>query len=94
MVRVFLLTASILVLYWIHNNFAIVNLPLHSIWTWIASLLLVEFTYYWVHRALHEFNILWAAHQFHHMAEDVNITTTIRDSVVDLMVYAVRHYKF
>lgn len=48
---------------------------------------MVEFVYYWTHRALHEFNILWAAHQFHHMAEDINITTTVRDSIVDLIIY-------
>lgn len=87
--RVFLLTLSVTVLYWVYNNYRIVDLPLNSVLTWVVSLLLVEFTYYWVHRALHEFNFLWAAHQFHHMAEDVNISTTIRDSVVDLLVYAV-----
>ncbi|CAG2174203.1 unnamed protein product, partial [Oppiella nova] len=85
--RALLLGVVVIVFSWIHNNFRIVDLPLHSVWTWIFSLLLVEFTYYWTHRALHEINILWAAHQFHHMAEDVNITTTIRDSVVDLILY-------
>ncbi|CAG2179258.1 unnamed protein product, partial [Oppiella nova] len=87
--RVFLLTTSVHCFNWIFTNYALLDLPLHSIWTWLFSLLVVEFTYYWTHRALHEFNILWAAHQFHHMAEDVNITTTIRDSVVDLFIYAV-----
>ena len=74
---------------WIYANYALVNLPLHSATTWIISLLLVEFVYYWTHRALHELNFLWAAHQFHHMAEDINISTTIRDSVVDLIIYDV-----
>ena len=83
------MTASITTLTWINTNYKIVDLPLNSVWTWFISLLLVEFTYYWIHRALHEFNILWAAHQFHHMAEDVNVSTTIRDSVVDLFIYAV-----
>ena len=73
----------------IYDNYRIIDLPLYSVWTWLFSLLLVEFVYYWTHRALHEFNILWAAHQFHHMAEDLNITTTIRDSVVDLIIYDV-----
>lgn len=74
---------------YIHTNYAFVHLPLHSVWTWLFSLLMVEFVYYWTHRALHEFNILWAAHQFHHMAEDINITTTVRDSIVDLVIYDV-----
>ena len=74
---------------WIYLNFRILDLPLFSLWTWLLSLLLVEFTYYWTHRAMHEINILWAAHQFHHMAEDINISTTVRDSVVDLFLYDV-----
>ncbi|CAG2108540.1 unnamed protein product, partial [Medioppia subpectinata] len=85
--RVFLLSLVITIFTWLYTNYRVVDLPLHSVWTWVLSLLLVEFVYYWTHRALHEFNILWAAHQFHHMAEDVNITTTIRDSIVDLVIY-------
>lgn len=92
--RVFLLTIVIKIFTFLHENYRIVDLPLHSVWTWLLSLLLVEFVYYWTHRALHEFNILWAAHQFHHMAEDVNITTTIRDSVVDLVIYDVSDFTF
>lgn len=64
-------------------------MPINGLSTWFISLLLVEFVYYWTHRALHEINILWAAHRFHHMAEDINITATIRDSIVDLILYDV-----
>ncbi|KAI2808583.1 hypothetical protein BLOT_006528 [Blomia tropicalis] len=85
--RVLFLGVMIHVYTFIYDNYRIIDLPLYSVWTWLFSLLLVEFVYYWTHRALHEFNILWAAHQFHHMAEDLNITTTIRDSVVDLIIY-------
>ena len=74
---------------YLYTNHRIIDLPLHSVSTWLVSLLLVEFVYYWTHRALHEINILWAAHQFHHMASDINITTTIRDSVLDLIIYDV-----
>ncbi|CAG2103918.1 unnamed protein product [Medioppia subpectinata] len=87
--RAFLLTTSVAIFIWVHSNYRLLDLPLHSTWTWLFSLLVVEFTYYWTHRALHEFNILWAAHQFHHMAEDINITTTVRDSVVDLFIYSI-----
>nr|XP_027197528.1 alkylglycerol monooxygenase-like [Dermatophagoides pteronyssinus] len=85
--RVMMFTIVLRIYSWIYANYALVNLPLHSATTWIISLLLVEFVYYWTHRALHELNFLWAAHQFHHMAEDINISTTIRDSVVDLIIY-------
>lgn len=77
---------------YLYDNYRIIDMPLYSIWTWLVSLLLVEFVYYWTHRALHEFNILWAAHQFHHMAEDLNVSTAIRDSVVDLILYDVYKY--
>lgn len=87
--RIFLYVAVVKAFDFLYSNYRIVDLPLHSVATWVISLLLVEFVYYWTHRALHEFNILWAAHQFHHMAEDVNITTTVRDSVVDLIIYDV-----
>ncbi|KAJ6220027.1 hypothetical protein RDWZM_005839 [Blomia tropicalis] len=86
-VIVLFLGVMIHVYVYIYDNYRIIDLPLYSIWTWLLSLLLVEFVYYWTHRALHEFNILWAAHQFHHMAEDLNVTTTVRDSVVDLLIY-------
>ena len=87
--RIFLYVVVVKAFDFLYSNYRIVDLPLHSVTTWLISLLLVEFVYYWTHRALHEFNILWAAHQFHHMAEDINITTTVRDSVVDLVIYDV-----
>ena len=87
--RVLFLGSMIHVYVYLFENYRILDLAPNSIWTWIISLLLVEFVYYWTHRALHEFNILWAAHQFHHMAEDLNVTTAIRDSIVDLILYDV-----
>ncbi|KAH9393648.1 hypothetical protein TYRP_021565 [Tyrophagus putrescentiae] len=85
--RILFLGMIIHVYFYIHDNYRIVDMPLHNFWSWLISLLLVEFVYYWTHRALHEFNFLWAAHQFHHMAEDLNVSTAIRDSVVDLILY-------
>lgn len=87
--RILFLGMIIHVYFYIHDNYRIVDMPLHNFWSWLISLLLVEFVYYWTHRALHEFNFLWAAHQFHHMAEDLNVSTAIRDSVVDLILYDV-----
>jgi len=85
--RIFLWSYLIILMDYFYKNYRILDLPLDSIWTWIVSLLLIEFIYYWTHRALHEINFLWAAHSFHHMAEDINILTTVRDSVVDLVIY-------
>lgn len=77
---------------YLHSNFRLLDLPqcaLHSVSSWLATLLLLDLAYYWVHRAMHEVNFLWAAHVFHHMAEDVNVTTAVRNSALDLLIYGV-----
>jgi alkylglycerol monooxygenase len=66
----------------LYENYRICALPWDSIWTWIAALVGYDFAYYWVHRALHEVNIFWAAHQLHHSSEEYNVTTAFRLSVM------------
>lgn len=85
--RVALLGVVMALFYFLYDNYRIVDLPRHCISTWFLSLLLVEFVYYWVHRSLHEINIFWASHQFHHNAVELDISTTLRDTVVDLVIY-------
>lgn len=72
---------------WIYSNYRIIDIPLHSVWTWTLSVLLMELAYYWAHRSMHELNILWASHQYHHSPEDVNITATMRNTFIDILVY-------
>lgn len=66
---------------YIYNNWRIVTLPWDSAWTWWICFLGVDLGYYWLHRASHEINILWAAHQVHHSSEDYNLSTALRQSV-------------
>ena len=75
--------------YFLYDNYRIIDLPKTCISTWILSLLLIEFVYYWVHRSLHEINIFWASHQFHHNAVDIDVSTTLRDTLIDLVIYQV-----
>lgn len=89
-VRVMLLSVIVPLFYWLYDNYRLVTLP-NCLSTWIISLLLVEFVYYWVHRSLHEINIFWASHQFHHNAVEIDVSTTLRDTVVDLIIYEVNH---
>ena len=49
--------------YYIYENWKIYELPWDSLFTWIAAALLTDLGYYWGHRAAHEINLLWAAHQ-------------------------------
>lgn len=64
----------------IYSNYCIYPLPWDSTLTWVIAALSIDFCYYWVHRAAHEVNVLWAAHQVHHSSEDYNLTTALRQS--------------
>merc|ERR1719342_577456 len=65
---------------YIHANHCLYRLPWDSPVTWVLAALGIDFCYYWVHRAHHEINVLWAAHQVHHSSEDYNLTTALRQS--------------
>ena len=50
-------------------------------WTWLILFILVDFCYYWFHRASHEVNFLWnTAHVVHHQSEDYNLSVALRQS--------------
>ncbi|AIF46066.1 sterol desaturase family protein [Dyella japonica] len=65
---------------WCVQRFALFALPANSVWVWITALLCYDFFYYWLHRAGHEVNILWAAHVVHHQSEDYNLSTALRQT--------------
>ncbi|KLD63386.1 sterol desaturase family protein [Dyella japonica] len=65
---------------WCVQHLALFALPASSVWVWVSALLLYDFCYYWLHRAGHEVNILWAAHVVHHQSEDYNLSTALRQT--------------
>ncbi|KAF6029696.1 AGMO [Bugula neritina] len=67
---------------YIWENYRLFELPWDSVWTWIFTLLAVDFGYYWLHRCAHEVNFMWAAHQVHHSSEDYNLSTALRQSIL------------
>ncbi|XP_037590137.1 alkylglycerol monooxygenase [Cebus imitator] len=67
---------------YIWENYRLFNLPWDSPWTWYLTFLGVDFGYYWFHRMAHEVNIMWAGHQTHHSSEDYNLSTALRQSVL------------
>lgn len=73
--------AEITAYIWVYENYCIYALPWNSPWTWLLSMVGVDFCYYWVHRCSHEINLMWAGHQAHHSSEDYNYTTALRQSV-------------
>ena len=65
---------------WCAKHLALFALPADAWWVWVSGLLLYDFLYYWLHRAGHEVNILWAAHVVHHQSEDYNLSTALRQT--------------
>lgn len=65
---------------WCAEHLAPHTLPADRWWVWVSGLLLYDFLYYWLHRAGHEVNILWAAHVVHHQSEDYNLSTALRQT--------------
>ncbi|TQV75803.1 sterol desaturase family protein [Denitrobaculum tricleocarpae] len=61
------------------------RLPVNA-WSWIAALLLADFTYYWMHRFEHEIRALWAYHSVHHSSPEFNLTTAFRLAWVEGLV--------
>ena len=52
-------------------------------WTWLLSVFVADFTYYWMHRIEHEHRILWGNHSVHHSSKDYNLTVSLRLSFVE-----------
>lgn len=66
---------------YVYDKYNIYDLAWDSVVTYIIAFLLVDMAYYWFHRAAHEINLFWAAHQTHHSSEEYNLTTALRQSV-------------
>ena len=75
------LTALLVVIYsWVYRSTALTHWTASSPWTWITALLLVDFCYYWFHRASHRVNFIWATHIVHHQSEELNLAVALRQS--------------
>jgi len=59
-------------------RYAPIRWPLHDWRTWSVGFLLVEFAYYWFHRASHRVAWLWASHSVHHSAEQLTLLSSLR----------------
>ncbi|MEP4146547.1 MAG: sterol desaturase family protein [Halioglobus sp.] len=47
---------------------------------WLFTLLVLDFMFYWYHRASHRVRFLWCAHVVHHSSERMNFGTALRQS--------------
>ena len=44
-------------------EYRVIDFAYYSLSHWVAAAVAADFFYYWAHRAVHEWNIGWAAHQ-------------------------------
>jgi alkylglycerol monooxygenase len=82
--KIFMKGLSIVPFYLLHRNYAIVRWEDREI-SWLAWWLMfagVDLGYYWMHRAHHEFNVLWTGHNVHHSSNNYNLSTALRQSPV------------
>ena len=63
---------------WLYEHARLWTLDPASPWTWLLGFVAVDFCFYWAHRSLHRYNLLWGAHQPHHSSEDFNLSTALR----------------
>ena len=76
-----------------HLSVRQVDLSLHSadtvaalVVTVLFSWLIYDFFYYWYHRSQHTFSVLWQLHKFHHLDEQVSVTTRFRAQLTDVLI--------
>jgi len=55
-----------------------VKLPVNDWRTWVGGFFVMEFTYYWFHRASHRVRWMWATHAVHHSARELVLPSAIR----------------
>lgn len=53
-------------------------LPVDDWRSWAAGFVIVDFTYYWFHRASHRVRWLWATHAVHHSSTQMALPAAIR----------------
>jgi sterol desaturase/sphingolipid hydroxylase (fatty acid hydroxylase superfamily) len=59
-------------------RFRINTIPMDRWWSWLGLLLALEFFYYWMHRADHRVQWLWATHAVHHSTNAYNLSAAYR----------------
>lgn len=63
---------------WIYEHHRLFTLDLGNPLVWLGVFLMRDVVYYWVHRAEHTFNVLWASHLVHHSPETIGMATAVR----------------
>ncbi len=58
----------------------------------VASLLIIDFFAYWIHRAEHHFRFMWIFHTMHHSQENLTFATIARIHPIESLYYSLLIY--
>ncbi len=72
-------TFTVVMAYWVWENFALTNLG-YAPWVFVVAFILDDFAYYWIHRFGHRMRWMWAAHVVHHSSQHYNLSTALRQT--------------
>ncbi len=61
------------------------TIGMDRVWHWVALFFLVEFFYYWQHRAMHGIRWGWASHSVHHSPETITFSGAYRLSITQML---------
>lgn len=64
-------------------------LPIHPVAKFCLGFLLMDLTFYWWHRVNHRLPVLWRFHNVHHCDPDMDVTTSFRFHVVEILYSSV-----
>jgi len=70
-----LITTGLAVVVW---HFRLATIDLGNWWNIVLLFLLVDFAYYWYHRAAHRVRLMWGSHSAHHSAEELTLSAAYR----------------
>jgi alkylglycerol monooxygenase len=59
-----------------------------AIATWVVAFVVLDFVYYWGHRACHSFAPLWGLHAVHHQAREMNLSVGLRGPMLAVLQVA------
>lgn len=82
LIQVIIKGVSLEVYVWVFNRINIWTFAHDSVALFFVSFLSVDLAYYFYHRAAHEIHFLWAQHVVHHSSEFYNLTTALRQSIL------------
>jgi sterol desaturase/sphingolipid hydroxylase (fatty acid hydroxylase superfamily) len=64
-------------------HFRLMDIPL-NVFTGLLLFVLLDFCFYWMHRASHRVRWFWCAHVTHHSSERMNFSTAMRQNATNI----------